>query len=61
MLLLTATIVALAATAPDAEVEKKLPVVKEINQEAQLIEEQTSEEIALNDLVLDEVEANEEE
>ena len=61
MLLLTATIVALAATAPDAEVEKKLPVVKEINQEAQLIEEQSSEEIALNDLVLDEVEANEEE
>ena len=61
MLLLTATIVALAATAPDAEVEKKLPVVNELNQEAQLIEEQSSEEIALNDLVLDEVEANEEE
>ena len=55
MVLFTVAMMAIAATAPDAEVEKKLPVVKEIQQEIQAVEE--ADELVLND----EVEVNEEE
>lgn len=49
MVLLTAAIFAIAATAPDAEVEKRLPLSTE---EQQLIEEtDVADELVLNDAV----------
>ena len=46
MFLLT-SMLAVAASAPDAKVEKKLPIQQEIVQPEVVVEEETQEEIAL--------------
>ncbi|MBI3508396.1 MAG: hypothetical protein HY069_02000 [Chlamydiia bacterium] len=47
MLLLTLATLAIAATAPDATVEKKLPVQKEIQQPTSAVDEEADDELAL--------------